>query len=323
MPASKTQAERSMPDRHLKLGLVGIGRWGSNYVRTIAALEGVQLAAAASNNPATASLVPPACRIVSRWQELIAAPDIDGIIIASPPASHVDILLAAIAAGKPVLVEKPVVLSRMDAQKIRAALEGRRSVILVDHIQLFQPAFRALVREMASEPIRAISASAGNHGPYREDISVLWDWAPHDLAMCLTLVPGAARVLRAARVATRPVDGAMAERIEVDLALAGGIPARIKLSNMDERHRWFAVESSTRTLVYNDEPPGKLRCFAPGANIHSPSGRAIPVDNELPLTRAVLEFAGAIRSQNFTRASIDLGLTIVDLIADIETHFGR
>jgi hypothetical protein len=86
----------------------------------------------------------------------------------------------------------------------------------VDHIHLFTPAFRALQREAATlGPIRSINSAAGNRCPYRAGVPTLWDWAPHDLAMLLTLVPGPAIPKRAVRLDAQPADAGMAERIAV------------------------------------------------------------------------------------------------------------
>jgi predicted dehydrogenase len=278
----------------------------------------VRLAAVASRNPETASLVPVDCRIVADWHELIAAPEIDGIVIASPPSSHADILLAAAAAGKAVLVEKPLVQSQADAERIRRALESRDAIVLVDHTMLFHPAVAALQREIGSAPIRAIRASAGSMGPFRGDVSVLWDWLPHDMAMSLTLAPGPAQVVRAARSKGRGEGDAVGESLVVDLMLAGGIPAELAVSNMVARHRWFAVELATGTFVFRDYVPDKLIHFAPGEDIHGAGGRAVPVAGELPLTRAVREFAERIRAGNADRGSVALGLAVVGVLAEIE-----
>lgn len=307
-----------MPERTLELGLVGVGRWGRNYARTIAALSGVRLAAAASRNPQTAALVPPDCRVVADWRDLLGVSSLDGLIIASPPSTHAEILLAAIDAGKPVLAEKPIVQSRADAERVRRALARRAAIILVEHTHLFHPAFRALQRETASAPIRAIRASAGNRGPYRADVPVLWDWGPHDLAMCLTLVPGPATVARATRTVGQPCQ----ERVSIALNLAGGIAADITLSNMDDRHRWFAVEQATGTLVFRDFVPDKLVRLAPGEDVHA-SGKPIPVPDEPPLTRAVLDFSGMIRRNDVSRVSVDLGLRVVEFIESIESTLKR
>ena len=221
----------------VRLALVGAGRWGRNYIKTIAALDGVQLVAVASRNSATAALVPAGCRIVEDWRLLLDASDVDGIVIASPPGTHADILIAAVERGKAVLVEKPAVMSRAAVSRVRAALVEHPAVILVGHTHLFHPAFRALCREAASlGPVRSIKSSAGNHGPYRRDASVLWDWAPHDLAMCLTLLPGPARLDNARRDEGQVIDGVVAERIVLDLTLAT-VPG--------ERHRQHARRATS------------------------------------------------------------------------------
>jgi predicted dehydrogenase len=305
-----------MPAAHL--ALVGAGRWGRNYIRTIASLEGIELVAVASRNAATATLVPPGCRVVEDWRALVDAADVDGVIVASPPDTHADLLIAAVARGKAVLVEKPVVMSRRDAARVRAALADRPAIILVGHTHLFHPAFRELCREAALlGPVRSIRSSAGNHGPYRRDASVLWDWAPHDLAMCLALVPGSARVKEARCAETRMIGGVMAQRIVIDLTF-GSVPANVTVSTLDERHRWFAARFDSCTLMFRDFVDDKLIRFAPGADIAAGRGSSIAIRSELPLTRAVLDFAESIRTQDTSRRSIDRGLAVVDLIADVE-----
>lgn len=304
----------------VRLALIGAGRWGRNYIRTVAALDELRLVAVASRNPETAALVPPGCRIVEDWRTLADAGDVDGVIVASPPGTHADILIAVAEHGKAVLVEKPLVMSQRDATRVRAALAKRPTTIMVDHTHLFHPAFRALCREAATlGPIRSIRSSAGSHGPYRRDAPVLWDWAPHDLAMCLALLPGPARVVNARRDEGRVIDGILAERIVLDVIFQA-VPANITVSTLDERHRWFAVEFDSATLVFRDFVPARLEKFASGADIAAGLGVEISTGSELPLTRAVTEFAEKVSARNIDRQSVDLGLAVVDLLADVETR---
>src|ERR1043166_4690453 len=306
-----------MPGGAVRLALAGAGRWGRNYIRTIAALDNVELVAVASRNAETATLVPAGCRVVEDWRLLMDAGDVDGVIIASPPDTHADILIAAVEHGRAVLVEKPVVMSRIDAARIRARLDGRQT-ILVGHTHLFHPAFRTLCREAAAlGPVRSIRSSAGHRDIHRRDASVLWDWAPHDLAMCMTLLPGAARVEAVKCVQERMIDGVAAQRIVID-ATFRVVPANITVGSLDERHRWFAACFESCTLVFRDFVDNKLVRFAPGADITAGSGTPIAVSSELPLTRQVLDFAHSVSTRDTDRRSIDLGLSVVDLIADAE-----
>ena len=305
-----------MPRDTVRLGLVGAGRWGKNYIRTIAALNDVQLGVVASRNPETAALVPAGCRVVADWHALVGDGDIDGVVIASPPDTHADILIAAVERGKAVLAEKPVVTSRGDAARVRETLARRAATVMVDHTHLFHPAFRALCREAATlGPVRSIKSSAGNHGPYRRDASILWDWAPHDVAMCLALLPGHAHVEQVLRTDTRIIEDVPAERIVLDLRLAGDVSAQITVSTLDDRHRWFAAECDLGTLVFRDFVAEKLVRLAPGDTALAQGG-VIVTGSQLPLTRAVIEFAERIRAGNSDRHDIELGLAVVELIAE-------
>jgi predicted dehydrogenase len=310
-----------MPGK-VRLGLVGAGRWGRNYIRTVAALGDAQLVAVASRNSDTAALLPPGCRIADDWRAVTEAPDIDGVIVASPPGTHADILIAAAAAQKAVMVEKPLVMSREDAARIRTALDGRAANILVDHTLMFHPAFQALCREAATlGPLKGVRSSAGNLGPYRQDASVLWDWAPHDLSMCLTLAPGPWRMRGARCAESRVVEGVTAERLVLDLAL-GSAAANVTVTTLDPRHRSFAAEFQSCTLLFRDFVEQKLVRLPPG--VEDPDkGTPVAVDADFPLTLAVRAFAERIRTGNTDRGSLELGLAVVALIADAETMLRR
>ena len=172
-------------------------------------------------------------------------------------------------------------------------------------------------------PIRGITSSAGNKARLRDNVTVLQDWAPHDLSMCLSLLPGPARVRRATYAEIGEIDGARAEEIEFELALAGGTVANIRLSTLAEQHRWFAVQFDTCTLVYRDRGPISLLELEPGVPVTAVEGKPIPVGNEFPLTRAVLDFCDLVRKPTGDRASIELGLEVVELTAAIQAALDR
>ena len=115
----------------------------------------------------------------------------------------------------------------------------------------------------------------------------------------------------------RAVRLAPAERIVLDLAL-GSVPANIVISTLDPRHRWFAAEFDTCTLVFRDFVTEQLVRFPAGDDIGGTSGVPVRTGAELPLTRAVLDFAQSVSTRDTDRGSIDLGLFVVDLIADAE-----
>ena len=289
----------------LRLGLAGAGRWGRNYIRTIAGLGELRLARIASGNPQTAALAPPDCRIVADWRELIDASAIDGIVIATPPASHAEIARAAILKGIPVLIEKPLALSASDAPAVRDLAVERGVYALVEHTHLFSPAFRALKKLAARHGgVREIHSEAGNHGPYRRDVPVLWDWGPHDVAMCLDLMQQAPAAAACTVRDRSERNGGMAETVSIALSFPCGVPAQILLSNSMAKTRRFRARCAGAEIVYDDLSPHKLLV----------DGTPVALASDLPLTVAVREFAAAIAAGGADRSSLDLAVTVVEVL---------
>ena len=82
------------------------------------------------------------------WRKLLGDPQIDAVVIATPANSHCDLALAALDAGKHVLVEKPMALSSRDAMTMIAAARRRSLVLIVDHTYVHSPAMQAIRRAL-------------------------------------------------------------------------------------------------------------------------------------------------------------------------------
>lgn len=303
----------------INLGLIGAGRWGRNYIKTLAALDGVRLARLASRNPERAALVDPVCVISADWRTLIDAGDLDGIIIATPPAEHVAMTAAAVAARIPVLVEKPLAMAIAEARQLLEQSRALRSLVMVEHTHLFHPAFEELCRQREGlGAICTIRGEAGNHGPYRTDVPVLWDWGPHDVAMCIAVTGGVPRVRSAVCDERREVGGGIGESIRLNLEWAGGVCADIRLSNIADRQRRFTVFCERGVLVYDDLAQHKLVIHPVQNGVMQPKGvgRAVPVVTEFPLTRAVRAFVAAIVAGDSAHPSLALGVDVVGVLAD-------
>ncbi|MDH5747898.1 MAG: Gfo/Idh/MocA family oxidoreductase [Rhodospirillales bacterium] len=302
----------------LRLGLIGAGPWGRNYISTIAALEGVTLARLASTNADSAQLVPPECRISARWEDVARARDLDGVIIAAPPALHGVMTRTALKGGHGVLVEKPLTLDPEEARELLCFAESRGGLVLVDHIHLFSPAWNALKTATRTQGCpRSIHTVAGRWGPFRADAPVLWDWGVHDIAMCLDLTGETPTSLRARRTESRDTPDGAGETLELALGFSGGLTADIQISNlMADKQRLFSVRFDRQSWVYDDTAPDKLtRHDLPGGP-DGPlgPGQAVPVDSTLPLTRVVAAFAAALRARSHDLASLRLGVETVVIL---------
>ncbi len=310
----------------LRLGLIGAGRWGRNYIKTLGAMDGVRLARLASANPASPDLVDAGCIVSADWREVIDADgNLDGVIVATPPATHAEITAAAIGCGLPVLVEKPLTTNLAEAQDLLALARTRDALVKVGHIHLHHPAYRELKALTAARgPVRAIRAIAGNWGPFRQDTPVLWDWGSHDAALCLDLMDkdlmGEAPITAAARrTEARETDGGWGETVEMTLGFENGVEAQARLGNLMETPcRRFEVQFDDGCLVFADDAvEHKLIERQPGR-----PDRPIPVDATPPLTRLVEDFAAAIRGGSTDRRDLRLGVQVVETLTRCEESLG-
>ncbi len=304
MPANpKADSQASV-----RIGLVGAGRWGRNYIKTARSLDTVDLVGVASGNPQTRSLVGPTCRVVGNWARLLEDDGIEGLIIATPPAAQVEIALAALGRGVPVLLEKPMALSTADARRIVDRSRATGTAGMVDHVYLFNPAFQALLSAVgAVDDVVGVRAEGGAHGPFRDDFPTLWDWAPHDVAMCLALFGDAPQ-----DVTCREREGVSpGELFDIDLSFAGGRTANLTLGNgFAAKVRRFTVTlRSGAELVFDDVADDRFVRVVDG------QAQVVEVDAEAPLTRAVRMFGEGVRAGGFDISDLAFGLKVVDVIA--------
>lgn len=176
-------------NRPIRLGLIGVGAWGINYVKTIENIHGLEIDLIACKSLKNKSYLQDLYRVVDCWEEVIKCPRIDGIIIASPPSTHFEIAAEAIKKNKQLIIEKPITLSSYEAKiLLELSLENKINV-KVNHIYLYHPMYIFLKKYIQQKKdLNSIITLSGNFGPFREDVSPLWDWGPHDLAMCLDLI---------------------------------------------------------------------------------------------------------------------------------------
>lgn len=302
-------------DRPIRLGIVGAGRWGRNIIKTVASLPLVELAGVVSRNPTTQGLVPADCPVVADWREFIARIPMDGIVIATPPATHCAIAQASIVAGLHTLIEKPLSLNLEEAENTLALAQRHNRLALTEFTQLFNPKFRTL---MASLPmlkgIRFILSRAGNFGPFRTDTPVLWDWGAHELSMLMTLTASAPLSISAQRVAQGNGEHGEESIWKIDCSFASGVRSQAVIGNMMPRCRKLAVIGAAGALVFDDVGETPLSYYPGHHPFEFPDGRGeeiLVADMTAPLARAILEFAAAIRTDRISGDSAQLGVEVV------------
>jgi len=243
----------------VRFGLIGVGRWGKVYLRTLLALgDRCRLTHLGTRNPDHAALVPYPVRVMADWRALIEA-DCDAVIIAAPPHVHAEMVEACVSAGKPCIVEKPLCLDVATAERVHARVTQAGVPVLVDHTQLFHPAYQALkaaLRE-SGEPVRAILAERMGSEHQKPDVPVLWDWCPHDVSLSLDLL--GQDPIEIGALGGPPGPSGDPELVSLRLDFSGDACAWVHAGRLaSQKRRVFSVFTARGVYVFDDLAAEKL-----------------------------------------------------------------
>jgi predicted dehydrogenase len=232
------------------IGVVGLGYWGKNLVRTFGALPNARLAALCDLDPALVARFAeqhPEAQPVDDYAALLRRDDVDAVVLATPPSRHHAMALAALRARKHVWVEKPLALTVADGSALVEAAREAERVLFVDETFLYDPLVREMKRlidERALGEICHLSFERLGMGRIKRDSNVWWNSAPHDVSILLYLVPR--RVLHARLHQHAYLQAGIADMVVADLELEGGVSAHVYLS-------WLHPEKTARVTVVGRE----------------------------------------------------------------------
>lgn len=179
----------------IRAGIIGYGYWGPNLARAAAESGVMQVEAIADSSSAAlerAARRHPSTRLLSDWRDLVADKTVDVIMIATPVHSHFELALAALRAGKHVLVEKPMTDQPATSALLIEEAARRNLVLMVDHTFVYTGAVRTiaeLVRSGSIGDIYYYDSTRVNLGLFQRDVSVIWDLAVHDFSIMDHLMP--------------------------------------------------------------------------------------------------------------------------------------
>jgi UDP-2-acetamido-3-amino-2,3-dideoxy-glucuronate N-acetyltransferase len=175
----------------ISVGVIGSGYWGRNHLRNFHALN--SLAAFCDSDDSVIDGLEgkyPGAKPYTDPEAFFEDPGFDGVVIATPSATHGGLVRRALEAGMNVFVEKPLCLDPGEARSLGALAEKLGLTLMVGHLLLYHPAFRALKGALESGrlgTLRYIYSNRLSLGKIRREENALWSFAPHDLSMILNL----------------------------------------------------------------------------------------------------------------------------------------
>jgi UDP-N-acetyl-D-glucosamine dehydrogenase len=258
--------------RPVGVGVIGAGYWGAKHIRNFVDLPEADLQYVADLDSARLAAVArqyPRLRTTAGYHDLIQAPDLDAIVVATPAATHVAIARAALRAGKHVLVEKPLATSIGGAEELIALAEEHDRVLMVGHTFLYNPAVRTLrdlVQGQELGDIYYVHAQRLNLGLFQRDVNVIWDLAPHDVSI-LMYVLGADPITASAR-GWDYVQPGIHDVAYLDLEFPHRVRAALHVSWLDpNKTRHITIVGSRKMAVYDDVATlEKIRVYDKGVD---------------------------------------------------------
>jgi len=290
----------------IKIGLIGPGKWGLNIIKSIHKISDLEISYICSKNKKSERNYSSNCKHTTNWKELIDSDEVDAVVIATPPVTHYEILNYAIKQKKPTFVEKPHCLSSIEAQHILQEAEKNKSIVIVDHIYLHNKSFQDLKKKLnkKNKKLFKIKSFAGNYGPFRKDIGVLWDYGPHDIALCIDLLQEAPDSIKAFH--DKKINDIDGETIYIELSFKIGATANITISNqLKQRTRIFEVEIDKNSNIFDDT-------------------KATFINYEMlektPLENALIKFKDKIFEKKKYLDDLKLGLIVVNVLEECQNQ---
>ena len=258
----------------IAIGVVGYGYWGPNLARCVAEADGCRLAAVAdlsTGNLERAGRRYPSTKLYGHWRDLIADTDIDAVMIATPVATHFEIALAALEAGKHVLVEKPMTTTSREAAILIEEAAKRKLVLMVDHTFVFTAAvqkIRDLIVDGSIGKIYYYDSTRINLGLFQRDVNVIWDLAVHDFAILDYLLDEQPIAVSASGAGH--IRGSVENVAHISLFYDSGTVAHLNVNWLAPvKIRQTLIAGSRRMIVYNDlEPSEKVKVYDRGVSLN-------------------------------------------------------
>jgi predicted dehydrogenase len=325
---------------YIGLAVIGAGYWGPNLVRTALATPALQLEWLCDLDEKRAQAVLGRYTTVKTTvsvEQVLADPAVAAVAIATPAATHFDLVRAALEAGKHVLVEKPLTSSVSDGEKLAALAERSGLVLMCDHTYCYTPAvqrIREIIRTGEIGDIQFIDSVRINLGLVQPDVDVLWDLAPHDLSILDFVLPEDVVPVAVAAHSSDPIGAGRACLAYLSVWLSNGALAHVHVNWLSPtKIRTTIFGGSRRTIVWDDmNPSARLMLHDRGVD-RLPVSELAPDDRRQalisyrvgdvhgpalterePLASAVAEFAAAIAEHRAPLTDARAGVRVLKLL---------
>lgn len=253
----------------INVAQIGCGNWGPNLLRNFNKLDNVKVKYVVEKNPERIQYVNSNYKqmaVVRDYDEVLRDDDVHAVVIATPAINHYQHTKDVLSAGKHCLVEKPLALKTKEAMELVAIAENQDKVLMVGHTFLYNAAVRKLknvIENGALGTIHYLYSQRLNLGRIRSDINALWNFAPHDVSICLFLIDS--DPLWVSAIGACYVQKTVEDLVFLTMGFRNGVIANIHISWLDpNKIRKMTIVGTKKMIVYDDVDEYKIRIFDKG-----------------------------------------------------------
>ena len=249
-----------------RIAVVGCGMWGRNIVRNFYNLNVLDTVCDIDEENRKKVLEQyPGVKVTTNFNEIINNKEITAVAIVTPSHTHFKLVKAALEAGKNVYVEKPISTVAQEARDLSELAHEKGLVLMVGHLLLYHPAvnrLKMLIEDDVLGDIVYAQSDRLNVNYHKNDRSVMWDLAPHDVSM-MSYVIGKApkRVISAVGASSDRND--IMDITHISIEFEDGVTGQISDSWITPRkHVTLLVRGTKKTAILDDTvPENKLVVF--------------------------------------------------------------
>ena len=280
----------------LRLGVVCVGHLGRHHARILSTLEGVRLVGVVDTKPVRAAEVAAANGTAALTDYRALLGQVDGVVVSVPTETHREVAMPFLERGVAVLVEKPMAHSLDEADAMIAAAAHSGSTLAVGQTERYNPAVAAVLPLVTSPRFIEVHR-LGAFSERSLDIDVVFDVMIHDLDIVLALVRSEITAIEAVGV---PVLTPKFDIANARLRFASGCIANVTASRISRdrvRKIRFFQPDAYLSIDYAAQEVEGWRLVRRDGQRPDIQGGPIPVQQEEPLRRELVDFIGSVRDR--------------------------
>ena len=259
------------------VGIIGAGYWGKNLIRSYSMIKSVRLKYIVDTNPNTLetfSNYPEICK-TEYYHNVLGDPEVDAVVVSTPPVTHYEVVKKALLSGKHVFVEKPLTLETSHALELVEIAEERKRKLMIGHLLLYHPCITEIKKYIDDGDIGEIYylyCQRLNLGKVRSDENALQSFAPHDISVAIYLM--GKNPVSVCAYGRSYLQHEIEDVVFLYMCFPQGKVAHVHVSWLDpHKVRRTTIVGSRKMVVFDDmEPREKIKIYDKGVDMSGDYG---------------------------------------------------